>query len=69
MKFRVIIEQDEDGVYVGRVPELRGCVSQGDTVEELIDNMKEAVELYLEVHPHYHEQKDHIQMAYTFSNF
>lgn len=51
MKFRVIVEQDEDGIYVGRVPELRGCVSQGDSVEELLAHMQEAMELYLEVHP------------------
>jgi len=51
MKFRVLIEQDEDGIYVGRTAELRGCVSQGDTVEELLINMKEAIELYLEAHP------------------
>jgi len=47
--FHVIIEQDEDGIYVGRVPQLPGCVSQGDTLDELIKNMKEAIELYLEV--------------------
>ncbi len=48
-KFSVIIEQDEDGVYIGRVPALKGCVSQGDTLDELMKNIKEAVELYLEV--------------------
>ncbi len=47
--FHVIIEKDEDGVYVGRAPQLRGCVSQGDTLDELMKNMKEAIELYLEV--------------------
>ncbi len=48
-KFTVLIEQDEDGVYVGRVPELPGCLSQGDTLDELLKNIKEAIELYLEV--------------------
>lgn len=47
--FYVIIEQDEDGVYIGRVPELKGCVSQGDTLDELMKNIKEAIELCLEV--------------------
>ncbi|HLD72969.1 MAG TPA: type II toxin-antitoxin system HicB family antitoxin [Candidatus Nanoarchaeia archaeon] len=48
-KFTVLIEQDEDGVYVGKVPELPGCLSQGDTLDELLKNIKEAIELYLEV--------------------
>ncbi|MBI4162149.1 MAG: type II toxin-antitoxin system HicB family antitoxin [Candidatus Aenigmarchaeota archaeon] len=47
--FHVIIEQDEDGIYVGKVPELRGCLSQGNTLDELMENMKEAIELCLEV--------------------
>ena len=48
-KFHVLIEQDEDGGYVGRVPELQGCLSQGDTLDELMKNIKEAIELCLEV--------------------
>jgi len=47
--FHVIIEQDEDGVYVGKVPELAGCITQGDTLDELMKNVKEAIELCLEV--------------------
>ena len=47
--FHVIIEQDEDGGYVGKVSEIRGCLSQGDTLDELMDNIKEAIELCLEV--------------------
>ncbi|MDO8656923.1 MAG: type II toxin-antitoxin system HicB family antitoxin [Nanoarchaeota archaeon] len=47
--FHVIIEQDEDGGYIGKVPELRGCLSQGDTLDELMANIKEAIELCLEV--------------------
>lgn len=47
--FHVIIEQDEDGVFIGKVPELTGCVTQGDTLDELIKNVKEAIELCLEV--------------------
>ena len=49
--FHVIIEQDEDGGYIGKVPELRGCFSQGDTLDELMANIKEAIELCLEVQP------------------
>ena len=48
-KFHVLIEKDEDGGFVGKVLELKGCLSQGDTVEELMENIKEAVELCLEV--------------------
>ncbi len=47
--FHVLIEQDEDGGFVGRVPEIRGCLSQGDTLNDLMKNIKEAIELCLEV--------------------
>jgi len=47
--FHVLIEQDEDGVYVGKVPELAGCLTQGDSLDELMKNIKEAIELCLEV--------------------
>lgn len=47
--FHVLIERDEDGVYVGRVPELQGCLSQGDSLDELMKNIREAIELCLEV--------------------
>ncbi|HZW55661.1 MAG TPA: type II toxin-antitoxin system HicB family antitoxin [Nitrososphaerales archaeon] len=42
------MEQDEDGVYVARVPELPGCVSDGRRREEALKNVKEAIEAYLE---------------------
>lgn len=47
--YHVIIERDEDGGFVGRVPELSGCFSQGDTLDELMGNIREAIELCLEV--------------------
>ena len=47
MQFNTIIEKDDDG-YFAYVPKLEGCVSQGDTVEEAIQNIKEAIELYIE---------------------
>ncbi|NJF24288.1 type II toxin-antitoxin system HicB family antitoxin [Thermococcus sp. Bubb.Bath] len=49
MKFRVIIEPQPEGGYVAYVPALPGCVSQGETKEEVLRNIKEAIELYLEV--------------------
>ena len=47
--FTVIIEKDEDGYYVGSVPALKGCHTQGKTLDELMINIKEAIELCLEV--------------------
>ena len=48
MKYRVLIEQDEDGVFVAEVPSLPGCLSQGETRTQAIENIKEAIALYLE---------------------
>lgn len=48
MKYRVTIEQDEDDIFVAEVPALPGCISQGSTRAEAIENIKEAIELYLE---------------------
>ena len=46
-KINVIIEQDEDGFYA-YAPELEGCETQGDSLDEVYANIREAVELYLE---------------------
>ena len=48
MRYRVLIKQDEDGVYVAEVPVLPGCISQGRTRGEVLDNIKEAIAGYLE---------------------
>ena len=48
MKYRVLIEQDEDGVFVAEVPSLPGCISQGRTRAEATENIKEAILLYVE---------------------
>ncbi len=48
MKYRVIIEQDEDGVFVAEAPSLPGCVSQGTTRLEALANIREAMEVYIE---------------------
>jgi antitoxin HicB len=44
----VILEQDEDGIFIARVPELPGCVSCGKTKDEALKNIREAIEGYLE---------------------
>ncbi len=48
VKFRVLIEQDEDGIFVAEVPALPGCISQGSTRKEALANAQEAMELYIE---------------------
>ena len=48
MKYRVLIEQDEDGVFVAEVPSLPGCISQGDSRSEALRNAREAIAAYLE---------------------
>lgn len=48
MKYRVFIEQDEDGVFVAEVPALPGCISQGNTRKEALQNIQEAISAYLE---------------------
>lgn len=48
MKYRVLIEQDEDGAFVAQVPALPGCVSQGSSRDEALANIRDAIEGYLE---------------------
>ena len=47
-EFDVVIIEDETGGYVAFMPALPGCHTQGDTLEELMDNAKEAINLYIE---------------------
>lgn len=46
--FYVVIERDEDGIYVGEAPQLKACYSQGHTIDELMSNMREVIEMCLE---------------------
>ena len=48
--FSVLIEKDEDGVFMASVPELKGCRTQGNSVTEVLCHIREAIELCLEVH-------------------
>ncbi len=48
MKLKIILEKSEEGGFTAYVPSLPGCISEGNTEEEAIKNIQEAVELYLE---------------------
>ena len=48
MKYTVVLQRDTDGGYVVTVPVLPGCVSQGDSRQDAVKNIEEAIELYLE---------------------
>ena len=49
MRITVTIDRDEDGVWVAECPSIPGCVSQGDTKDEALANIREAIELCIEV--------------------
>lgn len=49
MKFYVTIDRDEDGMWIVECPAIPGCVSQGKTREEALENIKDAISLCLEV--------------------
>jgi len=51
-KFTVLIERDEDGMLVASVPALRGCRTQGKTMPVLLERIKEAIQLCIEVEHH-----------------
>ena len=51
MKFLTTLERDEDGVWIAECPSIPGCVSQGETLEELDDNIREAIVGCLAVDP------------------
>ena len=47
-RFNIVVERDEDGVYIASCPALQGCYSQGDTYEEAVENLKDAIRLHIE---------------------
>ena len=47
-QFAVVVERDEDGVYIASCPTLQGCHSQGDSYEESVENLKDAIRLHIE---------------------
>jgi predicted RNase H-like HicB family nuclease len=48
MRFKAVLEKSDEGGYTAYVPSLPGCISEGDTKEEALKNIQEAIELYLE---------------------
>jgi predicted RNase H-like HicB family nuclease len=48
-RFSVVIEKDEDG-YTAFCPELQGCYTQGETYEEVLDNIRDAIRLHIDDH-------------------
>ena len=48
MKFRIMINQDEDGIFVAECPSLPGCISQGNTRADALSNIQDAIQGYLE---------------------
>jgi antitoxin HicB len=48
MRYRILIEQDEEGVFISECPSLPGCVSQGKTRKEALDNIQDAMKGYVE---------------------
>jgi predicted RNase H-like HicB family nuclease len=48
LTYQVVLEPSEAGGYTVFVPELPGCISEGDTIDEALSNIREAIELYLE---------------------
>ena len=61
MQYRVRIEQDENGVFLAECPSLPGCISQGETRQEAIANIQDAIKGYIESlkrhnEPNYHSQ-------------
>ncbi len=48
-EFTVIIEQDQEGYFIAEVPELKGCHTQAKSLDTLMERIKEAIQLYLEV--------------------
>ncbi len=48
MRFKIVLEESDEGGYTVYAPSLPGCISEGETKEEAVKNIQEAIELYLE---------------------
>jgi predicted RNase H-like HicB family nuclease len=58
-KFNILVEQDEDGVFVANVPSIPGCYSQGKSFEEVVNRIKEAITVCIES-----EERDVVPMKF-----
>jgi len=47
-QYTVVVERDEDGIYIASCPALQGCHSQGSSYEEVVENLKDAIKLHIE---------------------
>ena len=47
-RYTIVVEQDEDGVYIASCPAIQGCYTQGDTYEQAVENVKDAIRLHIE---------------------
>lgn len=65
LNFKVIIEQDEDGIFVADVPAIPGCYTEGKTYEEAVKNVKEVIELCLEEAKHNPSYRAKIDLRQT----
>ena len=68
LQFKVLIEQDENGVFVASVPAIPGCHTQGDTYEEAVKGIEEAIQLCLEVAKDDKKYKDNIDFSEVSEN-
>ena len=48
MRYRIVLEQDEDGIFIAECPSLPGCISQGKTRKEALENIQDAITGYIE---------------------
>ena len=62
MNIKILIEKGEDGYFVASVPALRGCWSQGKTKQEALENIREAIDLYLEPEPFQIEKNENREL-------
>lgn len=63
MNIKIVLETGDDGYVVAHVPALKSCWSQGKTREEALQNIREAIDLYLEPEPQEIENREVVELA------
>jgi predicted RNase H-like HicB family nuclease len=63
MNVKIVIEAGEDGYFVAHVPALKSCWSQGKTREEALDNIREAIDLYLQPEPEEIQNREVVELS------